>query len=166
MRPRRILISVLAGFSFALLAAPGAQASPSALLILLVGNDLNLHADFEAAIAGHAGVTKLDTFDSSAGTPTAAAMSPYDLVVDTGDDTYQDSTAYGDTLATYIDQGGALIQFAYDNWNDPGAFPTGRFDSAGYAPFVPGPNDNLAVTLGAVLDPGSPLLANVSSFSS
>jgi hypothetical protein len=85
-------------------------------------------------------------------------------VVDTGDSNYDDAALYGDRLANYIDAGGAVIQFAYDNWDDAGAHPTGRFESGGYPPFIPGPNENLAVSLGTILVPGSPLLAGVTSF--
>lgn len=165
MRTRRIFALALTLAVSALLGgASVSQASPGALQILLDGNDLDLHTEFQAAIAAHAGVTRLDTFNSFTATPSSDALNPYDLVVDTGDSDYFDPAAYGDALASYIDQGGALIQFAYDNWKSVGAHPTGRFDSGGYAPFIPGHNDNMNVTLGPILVPSSPLMAKVPSF--
>ncbi len=82
----------------------------------------------------------------------------------TGDSNYQDAALWGNRLADFIDAGGGLIQFAYDNWDHVPAHPTGRFESGGYPPFIPGPNDNLPVSLGAILVPDSPLLAGVPSF--
>lgn len=147
--------------------APGASAAPGSLRILIVGNDLD-PADVDvpsvsAAILAVPGVGVVDSFNSSTGTPSPATLASYDLVVGTGDDVYADPVAWGNELADYLDAGGAEIQFAYDNWNDVGAFPTGRFESGGYAPFVPGPNPNTATSLGTIFVPGSPLLAGIST---
>jgi hypothetical protein len=145
--------------------AAGASASPGSLRILIVGNALD-PGDVDVpslapAILAVPGVGAVDSFDSSKGTPDPATLATYDLVVGTGDDVYKDPAAWGNELADYLDAGGAEIQFAYDNWEDTGASPTGRFASGGYAPFNLGPNPNTATTLGAILVPSSPLLAGV-----
>jgi hypothetical protein len=163
MRLRLVFALTFSLALFAMLgAATASQASPGALRILIVSNvpDPRLHD----ALVGFPGVAVVDTFDSSTGTPDAASLATYDLVAGTGDDFYQDASLWGNRLADFLDAGGAEIQFAYDNWDDPGASPTGRFLSGGYAPFIPGPNDNDLTSLGQILVPGSPLLAGVPVF--
>jgi Divergent InlB B-repeat domain len=163
----RLVLAVTLGIALSGLfgGATGASASPGSLRILIVGNDLDPSdvdvPSLSAAILAVPGVGAVDSFDSSMGTPPPATLATYDLVVGTGDDVYADPAAWGNELADYLDAGGAEIQFAYDNWNDPGASPTGRFASGGYAPFNLGPNPNTTTTLGAILVPGSPLLAGV-----
>jgi hypothetical protein len=142
--------------------AAASQAVPGNLRILIVRNVSD--PDLGVAIAAHPGVAAVDTFDSSAGTPTPDSLATYDLVADTGDGIYNDQVLWGNRLADYLDAGGVLIQFAYDNWDSPSAHPTGRFEFGGYAPFIPGPDDALPTSLGTILVPGSPLLAGVPSF--
>jgi hypothetical protein len=152
-----VLMVMLAG-------AAASQASPGHLRILIVRNLSD--PDLSNALNGFPGVATADTFDSSAGTPTPEQLATYDLVAATGDGGpgYQDQALWGNRLADFLDAGGALIQFAYDNWDDSNVHPTGRFESGGYAPFIPGPDDALPTSLGAILVPGSPLLAGVPSF--
>jgi hypothetical protein len=142
-------------------------AAPGSLRILIVGNELDPSdvdvPSVSAAILARPGVAAVDSFDSSVATPPPAMLATYDLVVGTGDDVYADPVAWGNELADYLDAGGAEIQFAYDNWIDAGASPTGRFLSGGYALFNLGPNPNTLTSLGTVLVPTSPLLAGVSS---
>jgi hypothetical protein len=136
----RLVLAVTLGIALSGLfgGATGASASPGSLRILIVGNDLDPSdvdvPSLSAAILAVPGVGAVDSFDSSMGTPPPATLATYDLVVGTGDDVYADPAAWGNELADYLDAGGAEIQFAYDNWNDPGASPTGRFASGGYAP--------------------------------
>jgi hypothetical protein len=161
---RRLIFTVtLAAALLILGGASASQAAPGALRVLIVGNCID--AALEPAIAATPGVGSVDTFDSSSATPTAAALATYDLVVGTGNCSYSDPTLWGDRLADYLDAGGVELQFAYDNWNSTTAHPHGRFESGGYPPFIPGPNDNLDVTLGTLLVPSSPLLAGVTSIS-
>jgi hypothetical protein len=144
--------------------AAASQAAPGALRILLVRNISD--PDLATALAANPDVAAVDTFDTSAGTPTPETLATYDLVAATGDsgDGYKDQALWGNRLADFLDAGGALIQFAYDNWDFATAHPTGRFESGGYAPFIPGPDDALPTSLGEILVPGSPLLAGVPSF--
>jgi hypothetical protein len=145
--------------------AAASQAAPGNLRILLVRNVSD--PDLANALTGYPGVAAIDTFDTSAGTPTPETLATYDMVASTGDggsSGYQDGTLWGNRLADFLDAGGALIQFAYDNWDNPVAHPMGRFESGGYAPFIPGPDDAFSTSLGAILVPGSPLLAGVPNF--
>jgi hypothetical protein len=146
--------------------AATSQAAAGSLRILYASNDLSsLDSGIVPAIAAEPGVATVDTFDTSTGTPTPAVLATYDLVVSNGDSSYNDPMSWGNELADYLDAGGAVIQFAYDNWDSSGASPTGRFASGGYAPFVPGPNANSSTTFGTVLAPSSPLLAGVTTLS-
>ena len=149
----------------ALVGATASSAVPGNLRILIVSNRPADITEFSPALAAEPGVAEVETFDSSEGTPSPASLSTYDLVVGSGDSTYQDPELWGNELADYLDAGGAEIQFAYDNWDAIGAHPTGRFESGGYAPFIPGPNENFTSSLGSILVPDSPLLAGVPSFS-
>jgi hypothetical protein len=143
--------------------ASASQASPANPRILITTN-ISYSSEFSAALAAKPGVAAVDTFDTSAGTPSSGALSTYDLVAGLGDSTYHDPALWGNRLADFIDAGGVFIQFAYDNWDSIGAHPTGRFESGGYGPFIPGPDDALSTSLGTILVPGSPLLAGVPTF--
>jgi Ca2+-binding RTX toxin-like protein len=157
-------LALAASFFIALLAmlAPSASAAPGALRVLVTTN--NGITELQGHISALPGVAHVDTFATNAGTPTAAQLSTYDLVVSAGDANYNDPATWGNRLADFIDAGGAMTQVAYDNWDHAAAHPTGRFESGGYAPFIPGPNDNQDTTLGQRLDPSSPLLAGVPDF--
>ena len=164
---RRLLLglTIAAVLAAAFGSAPASQAAPGSLRILFVHNQpADDFTDFTAALTAQPGVAVLDHFNSSSGTPGEQTMGTYDLILNTGDSGYNDQALYGDRLANYIDGGGTLIQFAYDNWDSTLAHPTGRFESGGYPPFTPGPNDNSLTSLGQILAPSSPLLANVASF--
>jgi hypothetical protein len=164
MRRRLIFTATLAATALLILgAATASQAAPGALRVLIVGNCID--DALKPAIAATPGVASVDTFDSSSATPTPADLATHDLVVGTGNCTYNDAALWGDRLADYLDAGGVEIQFAYDNWDSSSAHPHGRFESGGYPPFIPGPNDNIDVTLGTLVVPDSPLLAGVTSIS-
>jgi Divergent InlB B-repeat domain len=162
---RRLVLALLV---LALLAVPAsAQAAPGALNVLVTGN-CGDQDSLAAAIAAQPGVSSATSFATDTGTPTAAELAGNDVVVSVGDscDGYADATLWGDRLADYVDAGGAVLQTAYDNWDDPTAHPLGRFASAGYPPLLLGPNDNLDVTLGERIVPSSPILQGVPSFQS
>jgi List-Bact-rpt repeat protein len=167
MRRRFTLIVTFAITALLMLGgATASQAAPGALRVLLVetqgASEFN---SFITALKAKPGVAAVDDFNASTGTPSAAALAGYDLIVSTGDSDYQDATLYGDQLAGYLNAGGPVIQFAYDNWEETDAHPRGRFESGGYPPFIPGNNDNNDTTLAAPLVSNSPLLAGVTSFS-
>jgi hypothetical protein len=143
--------------------AAASQAAPGSLRILITTN-IAYSSEFAAALAAKPGVAGVDTFDTSAGTPSPETLAGHDVVAGLGDSTYQDPVLWGNRLADFIDAGGVFVQFAYDNWDSIGAHPQGRFESGGYQAFTPGPDDALLTSLGTILVPGSPLLAGVPSF--
>lgn len=166
--PPLALVSLLAVAAFFALAGPAA-AAPGAYKVLVVYNNDGPPKEFQQQIAAEPGVVAVDLFNTDDGPqdPTLAQLAAYDLVVDTPDYTYADEMAYGNALADYIDAGGILVQFAYDNWDDGGNGngPDGRFASGGYAPFLYGPNENENLTLGS-FDPASPLMQGVGPLTS
>jgi hypothetical protein len=150
-------------------AVGGSSASPGGLHILVTGTCFDeAVTPLAAAIQTLAGGAKLTTFDTGTGTPTAAMLKSQNLVVSLGDtcdgNGYVDATTWGNELVGYIKGGGAVLQAAYDNWDSTDASPAGEFASGGYAPFVPGPNDNIATTLGQLMVPNSPLLKTLGTF--
>jgi hypothetical protein len=139
-----------------------AQASPGHLRVLLVSNSPSDNPPNIVSLIKHEpGVAVVNTFGPDL-TTTAKRLASYDLVVDAGVNPYFDPALWGDELATYLRSGGALLQFAYDNFSSAGTAPAGKFQSGGYAPFIPGPNPNLTLTLGTTVH--SPLLVGVPSF--
>lgn len=153
---------LLTGF----VAAP-ASAAPGAYRVLIVDQECEPPTQLRDGIAAFPDVAAVDLFEACAVVPTAAQLGGYDLVVSSSSFYYPDQVAYGNALADFVDAGGVVVQYAYDNWqgNDPGGSdptgPTGRFVSGGYAPFLPGPNPNEDLTLGA-FDASSPLMQGVS----
>jgi hypothetical protein len=165
MRVRVILAAALATTALLMLGGASAQAAPGSLRILFDSNQGDADfTEFLPALRTAPGVATVDTFESFNATPSQETLNAHDLVVDAGDSNYDDPALYGNRLADYIDAGGAVIQFAYDNWDDSGAHPTGRFESGGYPPFIPGPNDNSPTSLGQIMAPTNPLVAGVPSF--
>jgi hypothetical protein len=128
--------------------------------VLIVHTDTVPPATFRDQVAGFSDVATVTVFDGHAATPSAAQLEGYDLVVSFSNNTYNDPAAYGNALADFVDSGGALIQYTYDNAG--GLSPTGRFASGGYAPFTPAVVSNTATTLGAH-NASSPLMQGVST---
>jgi hypothetical protein len=153
-------------------AASSSDASPGGLHILVTGTCVDeAVTPLATAIQGLAGGAHIMTFDTSAGTPTAATLKKQNLVISLGDSCgasvtggYADATNWGNELVTYLKHGGVVLQAAYDNWDKANTFPAGTFASGGYAPFVPGPNPNVLTTLGQLLVPKSPILKNLGTF--
>lgn len=149
----------------ALLAVPGlASASPGAYRIVVVQADCEEPVTLRDQIAAIPGVAVVDEFKGCEGTPTAAFLEGYDMVVSQSDSEYENNVTYGDALADYVDSGGVVVQYAYDNWDGGGGGPqngpAGRFASGGYEPFIPGPNPNELTALGE-FDASSPLMQGV-----
>ncbi len=156
----RALLALLALFALSgCLFAAQAQAAPGAYRVLLAEAFPEEAKKLQGQVAAFPGVAAVDLADTEAKTPTAAELAPYDVVVSIGDSSYLDPVAWGDSLADFVDSGGVVVQTTYDTWDGGGA-PGGRFASGGYAPFVPGPNDNVSTTLG-VFDASSPLMQGV-----
>ena len=151
-------------------------AAPDLRDVLVVTSSCNSVGDFVDELEDRPGIGVVNVFDAGDGdrggavgqTPDAATLAAHDLVVSSSNCEYGDPVLYGNRLADYVDGGGRLLQFAYDTWDGgsgDATRPLGRFESGGYGPFLPGPNDNETVTLGE-RDPAHPLLAGVDELTS
>jgi hypothetical protein len=161
--PLRVAFALLAlaTVALALFAGP-AQATPGAYRVLLAEPYEEAPLRLKAQVAAFPEIAVIDTVDTGESTPTAAQLAPYDVVVSIGDSSYDDPEAWGNSLASYVDGGGVVVQAGYDSWENPQSFPGGRFASGGYAPFIPGNNGNDVTSLGA-FDASSPLMQGVST---
>jgi hypothetical protein len=85
-----------------------------------------------AAIAAITGST-VDYFDARAATPTLSQLTPYCCVYTWANYAYADNVAFGDVLADFVDQGGAVVLGA---WCVPSAgnYLSGRIMTSGYCP--------------------------------
>ncbi len=163
-RRSRLWISVaLPVVALVIFCAP-ASASPGAYRILIVHSDDNgPPATLRAQLAAFPGVATVDVFDAHAATPTAAQLDSYDMVISqSGDHEDLSPAGVGNALADYYDQGGVVVQFAWDNDHNGGYAPTGRWATGGYEPFVPGPTNNVSATLGTH-NASSPLMQGVNA---
>jgi hypothetical protein len=164
----RLILALAVAFCALLTAATPTTASPGGLKVLVTGNCAAETAPMATAMQAQSGVASVTTFDTNAATPTLSQLATQDLVVDTGDtcgNGYSNSVTYGNNLADYVDQGGVVLQAAFDNFDEVGSHPTGRFASGGYAPLSLGPNGNNQTTLGQVLKPHSPIVQGLGTFS-
>jgi|SRR5579862_1304412 len=162
----RFTLVLIVGLCALLGAAAPTTAASGGLKVMVTGNCNVAGTDLPAAIKAQPGIASVTTFDTSAGTPTAAQLSAADLVVDLGNECaeYLDAATYGNRLADYVDHGGVVLQMAYDNWDVAGAYPLGRFASDGYPPLSLGPSANSSTTLGQVLKPSSPIVKGLGTF--
>src|SRR5829696_10317039 len=104
MYRRLILAATLAITALLMLGGVTAQAAPGSLRILFVTNQGDGDfTEFLPVLRSTPGVATVNTFESFADTPSAAAMASHDLVVNTGDSNYGDQALYGNRLADYID---------------------------------------------------------------
>jgi hypothetical protein len=117
-------------------------------ILIVASEDGTPPITLKAQVAAQPTVAQVDLFNATDGTPTLAQLEAYDLVVSFEDYSYHDAVAYGNALAAYVDAGGRVIQFAFDNDSGVGGGPQGRWASGGYSAFTIGA---LANTPGAHL---------------
>src|SRR5256885_16096456 len=79
-------------------------------------------------------VASVETVSAETTTPSPSQLGGHDLIISMSHDDYADAAAYGNELADFIDAGGGVAQFAFDNWDDvsaggvappPGGVPPG-----------------------------------------
>lgn len=91
-----------------------------------------------AAIAAITGST-VDYFDARAATPTLAQLAPYCCVYTWANASYADNVAFGDVLADFVDQGGAVVLGVFCTYTS-GNYLAGRIMTSGYCPVTGGTN--------------------------
>lgn len=143
--------------------ATSASAAPGAYRIIIVQANCDPPEKFQAQLQAFPDVAAVDVFDACVATPSLGQLTPYDMVVSMDNTGYDDPVAYGNVLADYVDSGGFVFQYAYDN--EEGLQVEGRFLEQGYAPFIAGENPNNPVSLGE-FDAASPLMQGVTTLTS
>ncbi|HKO39342.1 MAG TPA: hypothetical protein VJU14_13340 [Solirubrobacterales bacterium] len=161
--PRLTFVALLISLTALAFGATAATAAPGAYRIAIVHANCEPPTKFQAQLQAFPDVALVDIISACLTTPALAQLTPYDMVVSMNEDEYADPVAYGDLLADYVDSGGFVFQYAYDN--EEGLQPFGRFESQGYPPFIAGNNPNVTVTLGE-FDATSPLMQGVTALES
>src|SRR3954454_1880666 len=165
MTSTRSLLLVLAiALACAVIPAGTASASDGALRVLIAYSD-GAHTEqaLKNEIATQPGVATVDTLDAGTTTPSLTTVRSYDVVLAFSNTDYANSTMLGDELATYADQGGVVIEFAFD-WDGRAERRLGgRWATAGYSPYnVATAVINTGGTLGTH-EASSPLLRGVTA---
>lgn len=116
--------------------------------------------DVQAKQAATGAFSVVDHFDLAAGTPTLDELLPYDVLLVFPDFSGADAVTFGDHLADYYDQGGRVVlsSFAMTMGVLQGRFAD---PAQGYLLFTPEGQDAQPDSLGAILEPGSPLVLGV-----
>jgi N-acetylneuraminic acid mutarotase len=139
---------------------------PTSIRILLVNADSGGQpTTLRTQLLAEAGVSAVDLFDATTGTPTLAQLQQYTEVVAWSNNAWFDATAMGNVLADYQDAGGVVVvtTFAFDNRG--GWLLGGRWVTGGYTPFNATATTNFSnASLGSSLA-GHPLMQGVSTLS-
>ena len=98
-----------------------------------------------------------------------ADLEPYDAVLVYSNDSHEDSTALGNLLADYVDQGGGVVHAVFGNTStNPDRQLLGRWQSDGYWLIPQGSNwqgtESPGRSLGQILEPGHPIMDGVNDF--
>jgi hypothetical protein len=104
----------------------------------------------------------VDPWNGAVSTPTVQDLANYDAVMLMPDTTYFDATGLGNNLATYVDNGGGVVDTLF-SVNFSALYVSGRWFSDGYRPFDGNTQGNLNGTLVPDLA-GHPLLNRVNSY--
>jgi hypothetical protein len=94
--------------------------------------------------------------------PTLTELLAYDAVFVWGSGSWN-GTAVGDVLADYVDAGGGVVIAPFAQRPGGAVGIAGRMETAGYLPYVPGEYMFLALSMGAVAMPTSPIMSGVMS---
>src|SRR3954468_4081639 len=165
MTSTRSLLLVLAiALACVLIPAGSASASSGALRVLIAYSDgAHIEQSLKNEIAAQPGVATVDTLDAGTTTPSLTTVRSYDVVLAFSNTDYANSTMLGDELATYADQGGVVIEFAFDWAGRAERRLGGRWATAGYSAYnVATAVINTGGTLGTH-EASSPLLAGVNA---
>jgi hypothetical protein len=151
----------LAATSLALLLTTAAHAS---VLIIGAPASSSWNDDVQAKIAGTGLISgSVDVFNASVGTPSLALLQSYSSVLFYSDASFADRVALGNVLADYVDAGGGAVQAVFSFYSS-GLDVGGRWRAEGYDVWAPGTQSSGQLTLGTIHQPGSPILAGVTSF--
>jgi hypothetical protein len=154
--------------------SPGAAQAPCNSVLVIHTDDPGFSSDVQSQLQGTGAFAKVDTFDARFDTPTAEKLAAYHAILVFSDDPFSDATLLGDRLADYHDQGGGVVVTTFANADNNFARLQGAYGDAdnGYALLDYGRGElgsggyiGPPGWLGKVLEPQSPLLNGVASFS-
>lgn len=130
--------------------------------VLLLSTFAGAAMDVQSKQAATGAFSAVDLFDLGAGTPQLAELLPYDVVLVFPDVSGMDAVAFGDRLADYYDLGGRVVlsSFAITMGVLQGRFAD---PAQGYLLFTVEGQDAPPDSLGAILEPGSPLVQGVTT---
>jgi hypothetical protein len=151
---------------------PTATVSCSSLRILIVHADGTDPSSLQSQILAETGVAVVDVYNArygtgGIGTPSAAQLLQYNLVVAFSNYPWLDNAIFGDNLADYVDAGGVVVETDF-GWYGTGSSTydyniRGRFLSGNYSPFSDSGSLETGATSLGIFDGSSPLMQGVSS---
>ena len=165
-----VLLTVL-HWSSAQFCPPGAGIAPCNAVLVLCADAAAWCASPQTALIATSNFATVDVFDASAGTPTAEYLATFHaILVFSGGPHFADAALLGDRLTAFHDQGGGVVVAWRANANDNGnsrlqgayALPANGYALLDYAL---GGTTSVTDSLGDVLEPQSPLMTGVASFS-
>jgi hypothetical protein len=121
--------------------------------------------DTQAKLVASGLFASVDILNASTSTPTLQQLQAYDAVLVWSNVAFQDSTLLGNTLADYVDAGGAVVVAVFAvNWTTTTLSIQGRWQT-GYEVLADQSGSTTgAATLGAILLPQHPIMAGVGTF--
>ncbi|MGH7244991.1 MAG: hypothetical protein ACREJD_16370 [Phycisphaerales bacterium] len=125
-------------------------------------------ADVPAKLIASRRFSGVGVFDANAAVPALSALSPFNGVLTWSNSTYANTTTLGNTLADYVDAGGAGVTALFGNAISGAGTPQGRWVTQGYD-IVPTASLTGYLTspqafLGAILEPSNPVALFVRKF--
>ena len=149
------------------LASGASLAQPFNVAIVAAASAGCNFTDPQAKLQGSGLFNIVDVIDVALGTPSLATLQQYDAVICWTNSTPQDTNAWGDVLADYVDAGGGVVVAVFAN-----STVTANRDIGGrwrnnpaYEVIVPRTgNISTASGLGTIHDPSHPIMAGVSNF--
>jgi len=139
---------------------------PSVAIAAADNNTCNL-GDVQTKLISTGRFSSVDILDVMTTSPTLIELTAYDAVISWSNLTYSSGSQLGDVLADYVDAGGGVVMAVFaTSTTTPNRFLTGRWASGGYE-VIQSQSGNLAnaQSLGAIVQPGHPLMAGVNTLS-
>ena len=138
-----------------------ANASPT-VAVLGAPDIESWNQDVAAKLMGTGLFSQVDTYDVATSIPSLSTLEQYSAVIAYSDSGFMEGVPLGNELADYVDAGGGVVEAVFANASIPIG---GRYSTGGYQGINPtGQTEDIELTLGAINDPGSPIMAGVSSF--
>ena len=142
---------------------PTPTPAPCSFRVLIAHTDQQPPTLLQSEILAEPGVTQVDVFDATNGTPTLQQLQQYDIVFAFSDRAWNDAVQMGNVLADYEDGGGVVIVGTFAWGTGDGGLMQGRWMTGGYSPFNPSGQDNFSLNIANITDPSHPLMQGVSS---